>query len=245
MIGSTIVNLDIVDSTNNYAAKELLTKSLNEGTVFVAACQQSGRGQGSSAWESESGLNLTFSIILYPRRLALANQFLLSKAIALGVADFLSDLTSNVSVKWPNDIYAGDKKIAGILIETAVSAGKFSHAIIGIGLNVNQETFVSDAPNPVSLKNLTGEHYDLQEVLSQLCQKLDRRYLQLIGRDTGTINVDYEKHLYRRMVWAKFERDSTIFDGMITGVDSDGCLLITDRDGKTTGFQFKEVAFVR
>ena len=245
MIGSTIVNLDTVDSTNNYAAKELLTKSLNEGTLFMAACQQSGRGQGSSAWESEWGLNLTFSIVLYPRRLALASQFLLSKAIALGVADFLTDLTSDVTVKWPNDIYVGDKKIAGILIETAVSAGKFSHAIIGIGLNVNQGTFVSDAPNPVSLKNLTGENYDLQEVLSQLCHKLDRRYFQLIGRDTNTINSDYEKSLYRRMVWAKFERDSIIFDGMITGVDSDGSLLITDNKGESVGFQFKEVTFIK
>ena len=243
MIGSTIVHLDSIDSTNNYAAKELLTKSLNEGTVFVAACQRSGRGQGKSMWESAKDLNLTFSIVLYPKRVEVVRQFSISKAISLGVTDFLSQQVGGVSIKWPNDIYVNDKKIAGILIETAISAGKFTRAIVGIGLNINQEIFVSDAPNPVSLKNLTGKDYDLSEMLNSLCGKLDRRYLQLIRGETAVMNYDYEQLLYRRQIWAKYRADSTDFEGMITGVDFDGCLMIETREGIIRRFQFKEVIF--
>ncbi len=243
MIGSTIVNLDTIDSSNNYAAKELLTKSLKEGTVFVAACQQSGRGQGSSFWESEKGLNLTFSIILFPHQLEVVRQFSLSKAIALGLADFLSDEVSNVAIKWPNDIYVGDKKIAGILIETAISAGKFSRAIIGIGVNINQEKFTSDAPNPVSLKNITGKNYDLTEMLNRVCEKIDHRYSQLLERNS-VIQTDYENLLYRKNVLAKYSSDGGELEGRIIGVGTDGSLLIETIAGEVRSFQFKEVGFI-
>lgn len=244
MIGSTIVHLDIVDSTNNYAAKELLTKSLNEGTVFLAACQQSGRGQGASSWESSDGLNLTFSIILYPKNLEVSIQFLISKAISLGIVDFLANHTEGIRIKWPNDIYAGDKKIAGILIETAVMAGKISRAVVGIGLNINQEIFVSDAPNPVSLKNLTGNNYDLGKTLNELCFHLDKRYQQMIGFNSFQINRDFEKQLYLCGEWTLFRADGSDFEGMIRGTDAEGQLLIENRDGKIRGFQFKEVQFL-
>lgn len=244
MIGSTIVHLDIVDSTNNYAAKELLTKSLDEGTVFVAACQQSGRGQGESSWESSEGKNLTFSIVLYPRNLEVSRQFIISKTIALGIADFLSGYSQGIRIKWPNDIYAGDRKIAGILIETAVMAGKISRAVIGIGLNINQEKFVSDAPNPVSLKNLTGKTFDLKRTLNELCFHLDKRYLQLIGYKYSQIDLDFERLLYRMGEWAMFCADGSDFEGMITGTDPEGQLLIQNREGKIRGFQFKEVQFL-
>ena len=244
MIGSTIVHLDRIDSTNNYAAKELLTKSLNEGTVFVAACQRSGRGQGQSTWESAKDLNLTFSIVLYPKKVEVVRQFSISKAISLGVADFLSHQIEGVSIKWPNDIYVNDKKIAGILIETAISAGRFTRAIVGIGLNINQKIFISDAPNPVSLKNLTGKNYDLSEMLNSLCGKLDRRYLQLIRGETAVLDYDYEQLLYRRQIWAKYRADSIDFEGKITGVDYDGSLMIETREGNIRRFQFKEVIFI-
>ena len=243
MIGSTIIHLDTVDSTNNYAAKELLTKSLKEGTIFVAACQQSGRGQGNSSWESSKGLNLTFSMVLYPRKVEIVRQFALSKAVSLGVIDFLSPHTADTSIKWPNDIYAGDGKIAGILIETTISSGEISRAIVGIGLNINQEEFLSDAPNPVSLKNLTGIHYDLPEILDQLCLKLDKRYHQLIGGNQAVIDDDYEKQLYRRGLWANYSAEGKDFEGFLTGTDNEGRLLIQTRSGEIRKFQFKEVQF--
>ena len=243
MIGSTIIHLDNVDSTNNYAAKELLTKSLTEGTLFVAAWQQSGRGQGNSLWESSKGLNLTFSMVLYPRSVEIVRQFELSKAVSLGVIDFLSPYTEDVSIKWPNDIYAGEGKIAGILIETTICSGEISRAIVGIGLNINQEEFFSDAPNPVSLKNLTGIHYDLQEMLDQLCLKLDKRYHQLISGNQAVIDADYEKLLFRRGEWATFSEAGEDFEGFLTGTDRNGSLLIRTRKGEVRRFQFKEVQF--
>jgi BirA family biotin operon repressor/biotin-[acetyl-CoA-carboxylase] ligase len=244
MIGSTIVHLDSVDSTNNYAAKALLTKSLNEGTVFVAACQEAGRGQANSSWESDAGLNLTFSIVLYPAQVEIARQFSLSQAISLGVADFLDQFVGGVAIKWPNDIYVSDKKIAGILIETAISGGKFSNAIVGIGLNVNQEKFVSDAPNPVSLRNLTGENYDLTRMLNLLCYALDKRYHSLITGNQNSIRSDYEQLLFKKGIWARYKDEVSDFDGMIAGVELDGKLVIETRSGNTRGYYFKEVAFV-
>jgi BirA family biotin operon repressor/biotin-[acetyl-CoA-carboxylase] ligase len=244
MIGSTIVHLDKVDSTNNYAAKELLTKSLNEGTVFTAACQQSGRGTGGSSWESEDGLNLTISIILYPVQVGISHQFSISQAISLGLADFLLQHVGGVSVKWPNDIYVNDRKIAGILIETAICGGKFSRAIAGIGLNINQEIFVSDAPNPVSLKNLTGKSYDPDEMLVSLCSHLDKRYHSLISGDYDTLNKAYELLLYRKGIWADYRAEDGDFEGMLTGVGKDGQLLIQTRTGRIRNFMFKEVAFL-
>lgn len=243
MIGSTIIQLDSVDSTNNYAAKELLTKSLNEGTVFVAACQQAGRGTGVASWESATGLNLTFSVVLYPKQVPISRQFFISKAISLGVADFLSHYVKGVSIKWPNDIYVGDKKIAGILIETAITGGKFSRAIVGIGLNINQEVFVSDAPNPVSLKNLTGESYDLTVLLKDLCENLDKRYSSLVRGGFASIHSDYQELLYKRGLWARYSADEEEFDGMILEVEPDGRLLIETREGEVKRFLFKEVVF--
>ena len=243
MIGSTIVHLDIVDSTNNYAAKELLTKSLNEGSVFTANCQQSGRGTGSSQWESSEGLNLTISIVIYPVQVEIYHQFAISQAISLGLADFLSQHVGKVSVKWPNDIYVDDKKIAGVLIETAISGGKFSRAIVGIGLNINQEKFVSDAPNPVSLKNLTAKSYDLNEILDSLCDKLDKRYISLLNGDYESLNADYEKLLYRRGIRANYAAENDDFEGMITGIGKDGQLLIQTTAGEVRSFLFKEVVF--
>ncbi|MEI7421423.1 MAG: biotin--[acetyl-CoA-carboxylase] ligase [Prolixibacteraceae bacterium] len=251
MIGSTIVRLDSVDSTNNYAARELLTKSLNEGTVFVADCQQSGRGTGQASWESAIGLNLTFSIILYPKQVAIARQFYISKAISLGVADFLAKSVGRVSIKWPNDIYVDERKIAGILIETAISSGKFSRVIVGIGLNVNQVAFVSDAPNPVSLKNLTGKTYELSQMLGDLCIYLDNRYISLIRGEYSILDQDYDQRLYLKGVWANFREqdpvlreEGTVFEGKILRIEGDGRLQIETRSGEVRGFYFKEVAFL-
>jgi len=244
MIGSTIVHLDIVDSTNNYAAKELLTKSLNEGTLFVATCQQAGRGTGLATWESADGLNLTFTVVLYPSGVALSQQFSLSQAISLGMTDFLSRFVSDVLVKWPNDIYVNDKKIGGILIETAITGGKFSRALVGVGLNINQDVFVSEAPNPVSLKNLTGKTYELSLMLTDLCTCLDNRYRSLIRGDYFILQHDYGKLLYRKGVWAKYRDQNSDFEGRIIEVESDGRLKIETRKGEVRGFYFKEVAFI-
>ncbi len=243
MIGANIVYLDTVDSTNNYAAEELLTKSLKEGTVFAADCQESGRGQGNSSWESAKGLNLTFSVILYPQQVEIVRQFSISQAISLGMWDFLNPLVDQVFIKWPNDIYVGNKKIGGVLIETAIQGGKFSRAIVGIGLNVNQELFVSEAPNPISLKKITGKNYDLSQMLKGLCDRLEKRYEALNRGDLNTIQTDYEAQLYMKDKWATYHTEGSDFLGKIRGVDNDGKLLIETPEGMVRSFWLKEVSF--
>jgi BirA family biotin operon repressor/biotin-[acetyl-CoA-carboxylase] ligase len=137
-----------------------------------------------------------------------------------------------------------DKKIAGILIETAISNGKFSQAIIGIGININQEVFYSDAPNPVSLRNLTGKSYELSEMMARLCACLDGRYRSLTLEGYQILKDDYRQLLYRKRVWANYRDENSAFEGMIVGVEADGKLMIETRDGNTRGFYFKEVAFL-
>ena len=195
MIGSTILRIPETDSSNNYAANLLLTKRLTEGIVLVADSQIDGMGQASNKWESEPGKNLTFSIVLFPEFLEISRQFELSKAISLGVSDYLTELIDNVSIKWPNDIYIGNCKVAGILIENSVRLRTISTCIVGIGLNINQQLFLSDAPNPCSLFQITGKEYDLKESLSDLCLKIDSRYQQLRTGEFRKIDEDYSDSL--------------------------------------------------
>lgn len=243
IIGSTIQPISTIDSTNNYAAAQLLTKSLSEGFVVVANSQNVGRGQGQNTWESEPGKNLTFSVVLYPEFLEISKQFELSKVISLGVLDFLLPLDVKASVKWPNDIYLDDKKVAGILIENSIRGSKISSAIVGIGLNVNQQTFTSNAPNPVSLSQYTAKIYPLEETLNQLCACLDDRYQQLIQKDFGSIDNDYLMNLYRFGLWSDYSDQEGDFEGRILGVDKIGQLEIEKRSGEIVKYQFKEVVF--
>ena len=134
IIGSSIKRIQEVGSTNNYAAEQLLTNRPQEGTVFVANSQVDGRGQTSNKWESEPYKNLTFSIVLYPDILEIAQQFEISKAVSLGITDFLNGKVQQVSIKWPNDIYVGTRKIGGILIENSVRINKISSCIVGIAI---------------------------------------------------------------------------------------------------------------
>jgi BirA family transcriptional regulator, biotin operon repressor / biotin---[acetyl-CoA-carboxylase] ligase len=244
MIGSTIYRIEQTKSTNNYAATQLLTNSLPDGSVIITDSQIDGRGQGLSKWESESGKNLTFSIVLYPDFIEVGNQFELSKVISLGVVDFLSSFTPAVSIKWPNDIYIGNSKVAGILIENSIRINKISSSIIGIGLNVNQQLFKGDAPNPVSLSQITQQSYDLEEMLLQLCAKIDFRYRQLAAKEILKIDDDYAAILYRRDLWAPYLDENGNFEGRLLGVDQIGRLQIETRLGEINRYQFKEVTFL-
>jgi len=243
IIGSKIERIDEVGSSNNYAAAELLTKRLREGTVFVVNSQVDGRGQVSNRWESAANKNLTFSIVLYPDFIEIRKQFEISKSISLGVVDYLKELSDDVTIKWPNDIYIGRRKVAGILIENAIRIDKISSCIVGIGLNVNQLIFTSDAPNPVSLSQVSGKVYNLEESLFDLCLKIDGRYDQLRHRDFVQIDDTYTQMLYQLGLWACYSDDNGEFEGQILGVDGIGRLLIKTRSGKINAYHFKEVTF--
>ncbi|MCE1199362.1 MAG: biotin--[acetyl-CoA-carboxylase] ligase [Marinilabiliales bacterium] len=237
------LHLDMVDSTNNYAATQLLTKSLPEGTIISAHCQSAGKGQSGAFWESAPGMNLTFSVVLYPHFLPPQDQFLLSMTLSLAVADYLSTHTKDVAIKWPNDLYCGHEKIAGILIETAITGGRLIHAIAGIGLNVNQTAFVSDAPNPISLRRLTGRTYDLEVELDALRAKILDWYDLLKAGDFNSIRSAYAKRLYRKGMWAGYRADGADFEALLLGTDEYGQLMLETSTGEIRHFQVKEVVF--
>jgi BirA family transcriptional regulator, biotin operon repressor / biotin---[acetyl-CoA-carboxylase] ligase len=243
-IGSYIEHIEELDSTNSYASSYLSEKHPPEGTIILAKKQSKGRGQSTNKWESEGGKNLTFSVILYPTFISISQQFEISKAISLGVADFLSNYVDKVSIKWPNDIYVDKNKIAGILMEYSIQKNLISSCIIGIGLNINQGKFFSNAPNPVSLTQLTSKTYPLEECLSELLDKLNLRYQQLIDNDFVKIDKDYEQLLFQKDIIASYSAKGNVFKGKIIGVDEYGFLMIEDSDNQILKFDYKEVSFL-
>lgn len=241
--GKNIIVKNEIESTNNYA-KQMVSDNPEEGTVVLAQFQQSGRGQQGNHWESEAGKNLLASIILYPGFLHAGLQFYLSKIVSLALIDTLKPDIPDVSVKWPNDIYIGDQKIAGILIENAVKGSNLNYSIAGIGLNLNQEKFLSDAPNPVSLKQLTGKNYDVFQMLDTVLLFLNDWYNILRVGSFERIDNAYQDRLYGFREWRKYRVGNQQIDGRIVGVGEFGQLQLEFRDGQIREFMFKEVEFI-
>ena len=238
---SRIICVQQTASTNSHLLQLSNVENLAEGTIVVTDQQTQGRGHGDNSWESEPGANLTFSIILYP--ISSVCAFVLSKAISLAVYDFVSQYVPDVSVKWPNDVYVGERKIAGILIENFFEGPWLTKSIVGIGLNINQESFLSDAPNPVSLRQLTGKTYPLENCLQDLHAHIAVRY-RMITENADKLNSDYLQNLYRFGQLNRFSVDDILFDATITGVNEYGMLEITTVDGKRKTFGLKEIVFM-
>lgn len=212
---------------------------LLKGRVVVAEYQTAGRGCGTNTWESERGKNLLFSILIHPKDLPANRQFLVSMAIANSIAKVLSEYVKNVSIKWPNDIYVDDRKICGILIENRLQGNTIKDSIIGVGLNVNQREFHSDAPNPVSLVNLTGRTFDTESLLQQLLEAFDAEWADVEG-----IRSRYMTQLYRRKGFYPYADKDGAFMAEIAGVEDDGHLLLRDDSGHDRHYAFKEVQFI-
>lgn len=234
--------LDRVDSTNNHCMK-LAKNGEPEGFAVAAYAQEQGRGQRGNRWESEAGKNLTFSLLLRPTFLKVEEQFTLSKVIALSICDWLKSKEVNASIKWPNDIYVGDKKIAGILIENSFSSPVLEVSVIGIGLNLNQSKFPKDIPNPTSMLNLTSRQYQPEVVLSELVESIRGRYAQLRHGLKGRIDDDYIGSLYRFNEYHSFTGADGGFKARIVGVKPTGELILETEQGQQKSFGFKEVAF--
>lgn len=243
-IGNNIIKLKEVGSTNNYATALLAKEDFLSGTVVVADVQKNGRGQINNSWESEAGLNLLMSIVLTPTFLPVQYQFLLSKILALGVSDVLSYYSDNVRIKWPNDIYVGEKKIAGILIENSIMGNTLSTSILGLGLNINQTVFKSDAPNPISLKQLTKKTYELDKMLTVILNSVNKWYSKLECGFVEEIDEAYVSQLFRMGVSAKYNNEQGSFEGVICGVNEIGQLKIRTSKGEMKEFHFKEVEFI-
>jgi BirA family biotin operon repressor/biotin-[acetyl-CoA-carboxylase] ligase len=241
----SFIELQTVDSTNLYAERLLKAGKVEEGTVILAREQTSGKGQGENKWESEHGKNATFSLVLFPVFLPPGNQFILNKAISLGVLEFLLGLQPEVklSIKWPNDIYAGSRKIGGILIRNSVCGNVFESCIAGIGVNVNQDTFSPGLPNPVSLKQITGMDYPVRDAVDIIVAGIDRHY-QLL--QTGThepLDQEYREHLLGINEWRYYSIDKNVIKGRIRDVDESGMLIMELEDGSTRLFNHGEIEF--
>jgi BirA family transcriptional regulator, biotin operon repressor / biotin---[acetyl-CoA-carboxylase] ligase len=242
-VGQNIVVLQRIDSTNNYLKLELTkSKPLPEGTVIMAEDQYAGRGQAQNKWLSQAGKNLTFSVLLYPTFITPENQFNLNIAVCLAINDVLAPIIgSGLKIKWPNDIYFGDDKLGGILIENSLQGNSWRHAIIGIGLNINQEYFDPDIRNVTSLKKILHQDYDLNTLLGLICKTIQQRYLEL--RDVNGHISEYLKVLYRLNETHSFNINGSLKEGVIVGVDKAGYLQLL-LEGEVSTFGLKEVFFV-
>ncbi len=242
----SVTVIDRVDSTNAFVRRMIDESKAGEGTVIMAREQYAGRGQGENTWHSQAGMNLTFSLVLEPVFLPPHKQFILNKAIALAVMNSVKQSLSSetiTSIKWPNDIYAGIRKIAGILIEHTIMGNSLKHSIIGIGVNLNQQEFPTNLPNPVSLKQLTGLDHENEKFLESTCQNLDLEYSRLIRGEFNSINNDYNSSLFGYGSDLEFTSGSSLFTGRIKSVDDLGRLLIMTQDGKIRIFNHGEISF--
>ena len=236
-----IYRFEELTSTNDEAADRRYV----DGDVIWAERQSAGRGQRGHVWHSAEGENLTFSVVSRPRHLAPERQFLLSEAAALGVTDTLADYGIGARIKWTNDIYVGDRKITGMLIENKLCNGRIDRSVAGIGLNVNQTTFEASLPNPVSMASVTGRRFDRREVLERLLAHLAERYAALRDGDSESVRGDYHSLLYRlgEEHWYALP-DGSRRRGTIRGVEPSGALRVEHADGSERSYLFKEIEFV-
>lgn len=221
----------------------------DECVVLAARCQTHGRGQKGNSWEAEPYKNLSFSVVWSPDGFAANRQFAISEAVALSVVDLLSRYDIEAKVKWPNDIYVGDEKICGILIEHSLMGRGIVRTIAGVGINVNQMNFVSDAPNPTSMTVLTGKEYDLENLLAEFLQILKGNISQL-ATDEGIsmIHKRFCGEMWRfdgKAYPFKEKETEEEFEGVITNVKENGLLQISSKDRtESREYAFKEVEFL-
>ena len=238
------IYLEQIDSTNAYLQRQQSECDIRNWVVSADE-QTAGKGMGSNGWESEVGKNLTFSLALDVSFLPAERQFLLSEAVALGLIHALDTLLpeEKLHIKWPNDIYFENRKLAGILINSTIKANMMDVSIVGIGLNVNQMRFQDWPTHPISMKQITGKEYDLQPLLEQVAEQLLIKVEQLKS-SPAAIEQDYLKRLYRYRTWADYEVDGKKMRLFMTGIDSFGRLQLLDIENNPYCFDIKEVKFL-
>ena len=248
-----MVELEATDSTNTFIANYQMPPTI-EMALVTAEYQTSGRGQAGNHWESAPGCNLLFSILVRPKQLPASQLFALSEAIALSLHAVVSETLAATDpakqhrtfVKWPNDIYVDDNKIAGILIENELCGQGIRRAIIGVGLNVNQQQFVSDAPNPISLWQLTGILHERPFLMEAIMGHFNHWYAQIEHGALEQLHAHYRQVLYRGQpghLWP-FADQAGQFMASIEGVEPDGYLVLKDAEGSMRRYAFKEVSFI-
>ena len=244
-VGKNAIWLEETPSTNVSAYEMVTMNRLPEGTAVLSKYQTQGRGQFRTVWESEHGMNLLVSYVFYPSFLEPRDLFRLNKTLSLGVYDYVKSVVKkNVTIKWPNDIFIGDKKIAGILIENSITFSDVNYSIAGVGLNVNQQKFSTFEVAATSLKLITRKKTDIEKCFHSLSASLEARYLQLKEKKFERIETDYIKALYRMNKLSLFRRKGNVFKARIVNVLDDGKIVLEHESGKLEAFRFKEISFV-
>ena len=234
---------DTLVSTNDYAVDLAKSEKPVEGTVIMADYQTKGKGQKDTYWISEKGSNLTFSILLYPSFLVPASNFFLSMVLSLGIVDMLLSYNIVTKIKWPNDIFTSNGKIAGILIENAIQNDKIKYSVLGTGLNVNQEIFPENISNPTSMMIEQKGLLNREDVLKKLLESIEYWIYKLYNQDFNIIKDQYEQQLLYRNQLKEFYAGDDIFAGTIKGINETGQLLIADKSNSVRAYNFKEVMY--
>lgn len=246
-----IIRVAETDSTSREIVREFESSRVREDiSVLVADYQTAGRGQQGNSWESERGKNLLFSVMLWPRGVAVKRQFRLSQAMAVAVCETIKELRvesresrAQICIKWPNDIYYGEKKLSGTIIETTWASEMVERCVLGVGINVNQQVFCSDAPNPISLFQILGHEVDRDELLSGVLQRFVPLYEHLMAGDDDEIVRRYVSHLFWRDGVHRYCDADGEFEAEIVDVAADGHLTLRDTEGRERRYYFKELKF--
>ena len=238
------IHLKQIDSTNAYLQRQQSEADIRNWVVSADE-QTAGKGMGNNGWESEVGKNLTFSLALDVSFLPANRQFLLSETVALGLIQTLDGIlpAEKLHIKWPNDIFYENHKLAGILINSTIKANRMDVSIIGIGLNVNQMQFKDWPTHPISLQQITGKEYDLQPLLEKIVESLYNK-VEILKTAPTAIEEAYLQRLYRYKAWGNYEVDGKETRLFITDIDPFGRLLLQDEAGKGYGFDVKEIKFI-
>jgi len=240
--GRQFVFLPVCASTNTVAQQLLIKNEATEGCVILTENQTAGRGQRGNSWEAGVNQNLTLSVIYKPVFLVASEQFFLNIAVSLGIADFLKRyLPAGVILKWPNDLYYLEKKLGGILIENSISGSVLQSSVIGIGLNINQEHF--ENANAVSLKQVTGQHYNLKKLTETLLECLEKRYVELQKNPRNLLQQEYWQQLLGFGEYRFYEVDNEVIEGKIVGTDDYGRLQLETQTGLRV-FDLKQIRFL-
>ena len=236
-----IIKLNAINSTNDYLKTLSSGQYVENFTIVTAEHQTQGRGQMGASWDTEPGKNLTFSVLIKDLLLGINEIFNLNAAVAVSIAEALEiNNVPGISIKWPNDILAGNKKIGGILIENSIKNNGEIFSVVGIGLNINQADFKS-LPKASSLAAVTGRDFDKMAVLEQITVNIRRNIASLLNKNTDAIWDKYHKQLFKKGIPMPFEKDGGKFMGIIQGVTKSGNLELLLEDDSITEYKIKEI----
>ena len=242
-----LLTYQTLDSTNEEAIRLYQKGDLTIPTVISANYQSEGKGYGNNFWESAAGKNLTFSIACFPEFIEPSDQFVLTQIISLSLLEVVSEVIrdKHITIKWPNDLYVADKKIAGVLIRNFIKSNKIDFSVIGVGLNVKQKIFHSDAPNPTSLAIEAGQIFQTEVILKNILQRFGSYMNELTSpAQPESINNLYVKNLYRLKQPNRYKDIEGVFTAEIVGINEFGQLKLISKDGREQVYGFKEVEFL-